>query len=330
MANNTPTTTEEEQRQGLTPTSYKGVQTGTNASLDAMKASGQLPTALRVAALQAAQRRAEQQAEQDYINNFNLNNSLKDASQAVYEAQQAFLNPSSDTTYTDIAAAYEANARKSLESQLAALAQQLATSKNATTRNYDSAAAQNYINYMRQQRALPEQLLAQGIRGGASESALTRVGNNYAMNQGSNEASRNSAIAQLQGSHDTSAANLRQTIEDAIMANQLEMRGKQAQFDYQRSQDAYNRWQDALTRQSTLEQQKYERSQAAREQAMQNFENALQRYNATHTDLKRLRKYIKDYKANHKGDKYYTEYLALLRKREGEIEAALNGPNANK
>lgn len=68
---------------------------------------------------------------------------------------------------------------------------------NSSNAEYDNTARQNYINYMQAQKRLPSELNAMGIRGGASESSLLRLGTNYGSNVASNEASRNSAIAAL-------------------------------------------------------------------------------------------------------------------------------------
>lgn len=76
------------------------------------------------------------------------------------------------------------------------------TSSNA---EYDNAARQNYINYMQARKRLPSELNALGIRGGASESSALRLGTNYGSNVASNEASRNSALA-----------NIRQQYEDKL------------------------------------------------------------------------------------------------------------------
>ena len=66
---------------------------------------------------------------------------------------------------------------------------------NSSNAEYDNSARQNYINYMQAQKRLPSELNALGIRGGASESSLLRLGTNYGSNVASNEAARNTALA---------------------------------------------------------------------------------------------------------------------------------------
>jgi len=168
--------------------------------------------------------------------NVNLPANLQNTPQET-PRQQAVATPAQDayanrgTPYTDLAKAYEESARNALAQQEASLAQQLATSKQGTKSSYDSNASQNYINYMRQRNALPEQLRAMGVNGGASETAQTRMMNNYAMNQGANEASRAAAIAQLQNSYDTNIANLRNALEERILDNNLALSQSQIQYD---------------------------------------------------------------------------------------------------
>lgn len=143
--------------------------------------------------------------------------------------------------YLDMAAAYEAAARANFAAQQAALSSQLASSKQSTSSNYDSAAAGNYVNYMKQQNALGEQLAAQGIRGGASESALARIGNNYAQNQGNTTAQRYGALSQLQNAYDTNIANMRANMENDILANRLAMEQAQLQYEDTLAQREYEK-----------------------------------------------------------------------------------------
>ena len=159
---------------------------------------------------------------------------LQTAKQSAVTTQQqnnAATQQPQKTPYLDIASNYEAQARANLANQEQAMANQLAASKQGTNASYNSAAAGNYINYMKQQNALPEQLARQGINGGASESAMTRIGNNYAMYQGNTTAQRIAALAQLQSAYDTNLANMRNTAEENIMNNRMALQQSQTQYD---------------------------------------------------------------------------------------------------
>lgn len=242
--------------------------------------------------------------------------------------------------YLDIAKAYEDEARRNLASQEAVLANQLAASKNATNASYDSSAAGNYVNYMKQQNALPEQLARQGIRGGASESAMTRIGNNYALNQGSNEASRNAALGQLQSTHDTNVANLRQNTEDNISNNNMALRQAQVQYEDTLAQRAAEeaRYQAEVQRAAqeraedlaiAKEQTDYDRKwaekqykDAQRSKKVEQYSAGLLRYTDVDT-LKKMANKIKKSK-NWAKDPYKYGRVQAINARIGEIRAAKN------
>ena len=60
--------------------------------------------------------------------------------------------------------------------------------------NYDNTARQNYINYRQAEKRLPTQLRSLGMRGGASESSLIRLGTNFNTNVSNNEMARAQAL----------------------------------------------------------------------------------------------------------------------------------------
>lgn len=184
--------------------------------------------------------------------------------------------------------------------QQAALANQLATSKSGTNKNYDSTAAQNYVNYAKQQNALPEQLRAQGINGGASESALARVSNNYALNQSSNEAARAAAIAQLQNSYDTNLATMKQN-----QASEL------AQLQQANAADLAQQYLTAQMNQITY-------NDTLNQRALEQYQATMGRF----TSVKQVDKALKNLDVN---DPNYTAMKWLLELRRAEIKAAKKG-----
>lgn len=76
-------------------------------------------------------------------------------------------------------------------------------SNNANTNtNYDSAQRQAYVDYMRKQKALPSQLQALGVSGGATESGLLNLYNNYGNEHAANELQRAAELAANQSDYD--------------------------------------------------------------------------------------------------------------------------------
>lgn len=116
-----------------------------------------------------------------------------------------FAYANSKTPYIDMYNDYkkeQQGIRDAFRKQIEADRSSAETSSNA---EYNNAARQNYINYMQARKRLPSELNALGIRGGASESSALRLGTNYGSNVASNEASRNTALA-----------NIRQQYEDKL------------------------------------------------------------------------------------------------------------------
>lgn len=153
-----------------------------------------------------------------------------------------------DKRYINAADAYAKQLRAQSTQQQDAMKKQLAASKASVASDYDSSAAQLYLNYARQQNALPEQLQAQGINGGASESAIVRLGNQYALNQSNNNASRNAAMGQLQTAYDTNIANLQNELNKTIADNAYQAQQQQIQFNENLRQKALEQFQATIER----------------------------------------------------------------------------------
>lgn len=80
----------------------------------------------------------------------------------------------------------------------------------------DDAARQQYIAYMQNKNKLGEQLSAQGITGGASETALNSILNAYSTALNSNEGSRQAALADLASSYQDDLTGLNQTLNSSL------------------------------------------------------------------------------------------------------------------
>jgi len=83
--------------------------------------------------------------------------------------------------------------RKQIEQGLA----QLNSQKNSINDNFANAAQQNYINAMLNQRDLPQLMAAQGLNGGATESANLALMTNYQDNQNSLAQTHSQNLAQI-------------------------------------------------------------------------------------------------------------------------------------
>lgn len=112
------------------------------------------------------------------------------------------IDPASSGGYMKAYEQYAQDREAQLNAQRDALQATLNQNNQTTNANYDNSARQAYVDYMRKQRALPSQLQALGVRGGATESGLLNLYNNYGASHAANEQQRNADLTANQHSYD--------------------------------------------------------------------------------------------------------------------------------
>lgn len=112
------------------------------------------------------------------------------------------INPASQGGYMNAYNQYEADRTNQMNATTQHLDNTLQQNNATTNANYDSAARQAYVDYMRKQKALPSQLQNLGVNGGATESALLNLYNNYGSSHAANEQQRNAELAANQQNRD--------------------------------------------------------------------------------------------------------------------------------
>ena len=144
------------------------------------------------------------------------------------------------TPYLDAYKQTESNERARAEADIANINTRRDEDLTKSSAGYDNTARQNWVNYMQAQKRLPSQLNSMGIRGGASESSLLRLGTNYGSNVASNEAARNQAAENIRSAYAQQVADrnseLAQTLSAAQAAareNQLKWENEQKEKDLQ-------------------------------------------------------------------------------------------------
>jgi len=136
----------------------------------------------------------------------------------------------SETPYIDAYNAYKANQDKIYQQQQDALKAQNTADTNKLNTQYDSTARQAYVQNMQSRNALPEQLKAQGINGGASETALINLANNYGKNIANNESARGTALGDLQQAYSNNLSSLSTNYQNTIASAEKEALENQAQY----------------------------------------------------------------------------------------------------
>ena len=133
-------------------------------------------------------------------------------------------------SYKKLADAYQAQAK----TDVANMETRRESDLSKSNAGYDNTARQNYINYMQAQKRLPSQLNAMGIRGGASESSLVRLGTNYGTNVATNEGARQSAADSIRQAYAQQIADYNKDLNERLA--QAEATAEQNQITWEREQ----------------------------------------------------------------------------------------------
>ena len=136
----------------------------------------------------------------------------------------------SETPYIDAYNAYKANQDKIYQQQQEALKTQNTADTTKLNSQYDSAARQAYVQNAQAKNALPEQLKAQGVTGGASETALINLANNYGKNIANNESARGTALGDLQQAYANNLSTLSTNYQNTLASAEKEALENQAQY----------------------------------------------------------------------------------------------------
>ena len=133
----------------------------------------------------------------------------------------------------------------------------LEANRGTLNQGYDNMARQAYIRKLQSQKALPQLLAAQGIRGGGTESAILALDAAYGENMNQNELARQNALSGL----DQAIAELRTSGDLSAVESALNLQQQQLSA----LQNAYRNQVDveSIMRQLALSQQESERNQYA-------------------------------------------------------------------
>ena len=112
------------------------------------------------------------------------------------------VDPAAQGGYMKAYNQYAADRQAQLNATRTQLDKTLAQNNATTNANYDNNARQAYVDYMRKQRALPSQLQALGVRGGATESGLLNLYNAYGTEHAANEQQRAAELGTNRNSRD--------------------------------------------------------------------------------------------------------------------------------
>ncbi|PWM57929.1 MAG: hypothetical protein DBX91_10390 [Subdoligranulum variabile] len=84
-------------------------------------------------------------------------------------------------------------------------------------RQADKTQNQAYINYMLSKRDLPQMMTAQGLNGGAAESTMAGLMNNYGNSRNEIDVGRNASLAEMQQNFNANKASALQAYNSALV-----------------------------------------------------------------------------------------------------------------
>lgn len=153
----------------------------------------------------------------------------------------------------------------------------LNSQKTTVNQNYDDIARQAYITSMQNKKALPQQLAASGVNGGASETAMLGLSANYENNLNKINTGRSSALNDI----DTAIANLKNegelsTAEQVLQNNQAALTAYQNMLNNSAN---YNQWlaNYNLEKENTEYDRNIYEKETATAQKQQEYNNILAR-----------------------------------------------------
>lgn len=128
-------------------------------------------------------------------------------------AQQAY-----DRSMSALGTAYGAQKdalQRNYDSSVGTMTESYQNGVNSTNRQADKTMNEAYINYMLSRRNLPQMLSAQGINGGAAESTMAGLANNYGSSRNEIDVNRNNTLGTLLEKFNANKASALQALNSA-------------------------------------------------------------------------------------------------------------------
>lgn len=179
--------------------SSSGSKSGSGSSSGSSSGTGSYGAYMQLAAAQAAanqQRAAEAAA------------AMRAAAQNAYDRGMSNLNAAFDSRMRALGDNFNSTKDQ--------LGQALNSSTDSVNKDADRSLKQAYINRMMNERNLNQQLSSQGLSGGATESTLARLYNNYGNSRNSIEGTRADNLTDLNNTYNTNLASALQAYNNAV------------------------------------------------------------------------------------------------------------------
>lgn len=194
----------------------------------------------------------------------------RQAAQQAYDRSMAALGNAYSST--------QGTLKENYETGLGTLQDSYDTGVTGVNKQADKAQNQAYINYMLTKRDMPQLLAAQGVNGGAAESTLASVANNYGSSRNNIDTGRNDSLSELLNQLNANKASALQSynsslsdLEQRKMAYQMQLEQALADQITSAVNTQYDSMQsissDYLTQALALQKAQQEAAEAAAKKA---------------------------------------------------------------
>ena len=139
---------------------------------------------------------------------------MREAAQNAYNRGMSSLNSAYDSQMSSLA--------DNLASTRSQLADSYNRSKNSINADAESSLRQAYINNMLSQKNLGQQMSAQGLTGGATETTLANMANNYGNARNNINTTVNSNLSDLEGNYNSNLAQAQQAYNSAVASANMQ------------------------------------------------------------------------------------------------------------
>jgi len=133
---------------------------------------------------------------------------MREAAQGAYDRGMSALNSAYDAQMNSLSG--------NLDSTRSQLADQYNRSKQSITDDANESLRQAYINKMLSQRNLGQQMTAQGLTGGATETTMANMLNNYGNARNNINTTQNRNLSNLEGNYNDNLAQALQAYNSAV------------------------------------------------------------------------------------------------------------------
>lgn len=172
-------------------------------------------------------------------------NQMRAAAQAAYDRGMAALNNAYNQQMSSL--------RSNLDETKGMLTKNYNTSRGNINSDSEQSMKQAYINHMNSQRNLGQQMAAQGLSGGATETSMANMNNAYGNARNDIDLATNKNLSELEGTYNSSLseamqaynsavanANMQKAQQEIALENALASNQMSALSDYQSLMQAEN------------------------------------------------------------------------------------------